>query len=216
MNTAMLERVVYEMNRRGMTVDISHIFKATALEIVERSRGPVVVSCVAAQCGSDVTDEQLAVVRRRNGIVQLLMGCSLMAAADDAVRDYVDDLDRAVARVGVAHVAVGFEHHANDAVVSEVFAVIAELERWGYSQRGIQQLWHENLDRVRCDVERAAEQSHPAAGRQRQRPSTWISHLYPSPALNLSRRAVGTVVTGGRAQGVPEVGGTPTSITLQC
>ncbi len=70
------DRVVAEMNRVGMMVDVSHISKAAMLEAIKVSKAPVIGSHSSTRAFADVPrnmdDEQLRALKANGGVVQMV------------------------------------------------------------------------------------------------------------------------------------------------
>ncbi len=68
------ERVVVEMNRLGMMVDVSHISKKAALQAMRVSRAPVIASHSGTRALADVPrnldDETLLALKENGGVIQ--------------------------------------------------------------------------------------------------------------------------------------------------
>jgi membrane dipeptidase len=68
------ERVVAEMNRLGIMVDVSHISKAAALDAMRVSRAPVIASHSSTRAIADhprnMDDETLRALQRNGGVMQ--------------------------------------------------------------------------------------------------------------------------------------------------
>ena len=102
--------VVREMNRLGMMVDISHVADKTFWDVLLVSQAPVIASHSSARALTDIprnmTDEMLAEVGKRGGVVMINFGSSFVntkyvkpspetqAKIDEARRTYANDLDR--------------------------------------------------------------------------------------------------------------------------
>ncbi len=69
-------RVIEEMNRLGMMVDVSHISKAAMLEAARLSRAPVIASHSSVRALADVPrnmdDEQLLALKANGGVIQMV------------------------------------------------------------------------------------------------------------------------------------------------
>ena len=67
-------KAVYEMNRLGMMIDISHISKEAMLQIIGYSKAPVIASHSSARALCDhsrnLDDEQLKLLKENGGVVQ--------------------------------------------------------------------------------------------------------------------------------------------------
>lgn len=68
------EAAVDELNRLGIMVDVSHAAKSTMMQIVERSRGPIIASHSSIRAMADhprnLDDEQLRAIRDNGGVAQ--------------------------------------------------------------------------------------------------------------------------------------------------
>jgi membrane dipeptidase len=68
------ERVIAEMNRLGMLVDVSHTSKATMLDAARLSRAPIIASHSGTRALADVSrnmdDEQLLALKENGGVIQ--------------------------------------------------------------------------------------------------------------------------------------------------
>ncbi len=69
------KKIVLEMNRLGMLVDISHVADKTFFDVMEVSKAPVIASHSSARALTDhprnMTDDMLRAVAKNNGVVQV-------------------------------------------------------------------------------------------------------------------------------------------------
>jgi membrane dipeptidase len=81
--TAFGRRVVREMNRLGMMVDVSHVADKTFRDVIETSKAPVFASHSSARAVSDIprnmSDEMIQAVARKGGVVQINFGCDFVS-----------------------------------------------------------------------------------------------------------------------------------------
>ncbi|MGZ4788423.1 MAG: membrane dipeptidase, partial [Terriglobales bacterium] len=79
--------VVYEMNKLGMMVDISHVSDKTFYDAIEISKAPVIASHSSARALTDVprnmTDDMLRAVTKNGGVVQVNFNCGFIARDPD-------------------------------------------------------------------------------------------------------------------------------------
>ena len=158
---------VTELNRLGMLVDVSHVSKAGMLQAAALSTTPVVAthSCIRALCDHprNLDDEQLDVIGSTGGVVQITAVSAFLKpkAKPEAVTvaDFVDHIDYAVRRIGLAHVGISSDFDGggyfvgwNDA--GESLNLTAELARRGYGRDEIAALWGGNFLRVLRQAER--------------------------------------------------------------
>ena len=108
------QQAIYEMNRLGIVIDLSHVGHQTSLDAIEVSRDPVVFS----HCGvkalnphkRNLTDEQIRAVAAKGGMVGLCPH-SVMCMKDRGTRptadDFIDQIKHVADLVGEDHVGIG-------------------------------------------------------------------------------------------------------------
>ncbi len=198
-------------NDLGILIDLAHAAEATIMEVVERSRAPVVSTHHALKAFVDIprnmSDAELEAIAATGGVVQIVALDSFVRPVPDARRaalralaaewgiwgpvqvrdlpeekrpvymaqraaidaqwppgdldDVIDQIDHAVARVGIDHVGLASDFDGGGGVTGwqgaeESPAVTAALQRRGYSEAQIAQLWGGNFLRVMREVEAAA------------------------------------------------------------
>jgi membrane dipeptidase len=161
---------IAEMNRLGMLVDVSHVSKASMMQAAAVSRTPVVAthSCIHALCAvpRNLDDEQLDMLRDTGGLVQITAVSGFVRAQGKpdqvSVADYMNHLDYAVRRCGVAHVGISSDFDGGGQLVdwrdaSQSGNLTAELVRRGYSEADIAALWGGNFLRLLARAEVVAE-----------------------------------------------------------
>jgi membrane dipeptidase len=149
------------MNRLGMMVDVSHTSKAAMLQAIEVSRTPVVAthSSIRALCDHprNLDDEQLDALAASGGVVQVTLVSFFLKAGkketEVTLGDFIDHIDYAVQRMGIAHVGIGSDFDGGGGVVGwrdagESANVTAELLRRGYDRPAIAALWGGNFLRL--------------------------------------------------------------------
>jgi len=102
------------MNRVGMLVDVAHTGHRTAMETIETSTKPVVVSHCNIwalhphpRC---VKDELIHAVASKNGVLGIT-GLGIFLGGNDALVDrYVARIDYLVESVGPEHVGIGLDY----------------------------------------------------------------------------------------------------------
>ncbi len=112
--TADGRQAVQEMNRLGITVDISHVGERSSLEAVAYSTKPVIASHsnvrAVAPSVRNLSGELMRDLAAGGGVMGI-SPFSAMCAKTSGVRptlaDYVDMIDAAVEAIGIAHVGIG-------------------------------------------------------------------------------------------------------------
>jgi membrane dipeptidase len=152
---------ISRMNDLGMMVDVSHVSKAAMLQAARYSRSPVIAthSCIRALCDHprNLDDEQLDTLAATGGVVQVTLVSFFLKAGkketEVTLGDFVDHIDYAIKRIGIAHVGIGSDFDGGGGVVGwknagESQAVTAELLRRGYNHTAIASLWGSNFLRL--------------------------------------------------------------------
>ncbi|CAH0206581.1 dipeptidase [Roseomonas sp. CECT 9278] len=162
---------IAEMNRVGLLVDVSHSAKSTMMQAAELSRAPIAAthSCCRALCDHprNLDDEQLDMLRATGGLVQITALDAFLRAAPPGgrspatVKDMVDHVDYAVARIGIDHVGLSSDFDGGGGIpgwkdASETATLTAELAARGYGAREIALLWSGNFRRLLRQVRRTA------------------------------------------------------------
>ncbi|MBU6499536.1 MAG: dipeptidase [Rhodospirillales bacterium] len=161
---------IAELNRLGMLVDIAHVSKPSMLQAAALSCSPVLSthSCIRALCDNprNLDDEQLDALGAVGGVVQITAVPSFLVAGGKAesvtVADYVNHIDYAVRRIGLAHVGISSDFDGGGGFAgwhdaSQSAALTAELVRRGYDEAAIAALWGGNFLRLLARAEALAE-----------------------------------------------------------
>ena len=160
-------RVVLEMNRVGMMVDLSHASEKSFYDALEISRQPVVCShsSCKALCNHprNLTDEQLRALAAKGGVVQVTMYKGFLVEEGEAtIIDFIRHLEHAVSVAGIDHVGIGSDFDGDGCVTgcadaSQLRNITCELLRRGYSPSDIEKLWGANWLRVMTQVQRCGK-----------------------------------------------------------
>lgn len=164
-------KMVAELNRWGIMVDVSHPSKQSMMQTVALSRAPIIASHSAVRSLCDhsrnMDDEQLRALARSGGVIQVVAFSSYLkckapgdsAAPRATVRDFADHIDYAVKLIGIDHVGIASDFDGGGGVdgwsnATETGNVTLELVRRGYTEEQITKMWSGNLLRVMEVVER--------------------------------------------------------------
>ncbi len=96
------QKAVDEMNKLGILIDLSHLSREASLQILERSKAPVIASHSSARALCDhsrnLDDEQLERIRANGGVVQTVaFSAYLNTEKNEAHSAFMRDLYRQVA-----------------------------------------------------------------------------------------------------------------------
>lgn len=105
--------VIREMNRVGMTIDVSHTGYRTSIEAMERSGKPVIFSHSNSRAlkahGRNITDDQIKACAATGGVVGAV-GINLFMGSDGPdVGRYADHIDHLIDTAGPDHVGIGLD-----------------------------------------------------------------------------------------------------------
>lgn len=160
-------KVVAEMNRVGMLIDLSHAAESTFYAALRASTQPVVCSHSSCRALCDharnLTDEQLRALAANGGVAQITMyGGFLRKEGEATLDDFMQHLLHAIEVAGIDHVGIGTDFDGDGAIrgcssASQLRNVTRELLRRGFSLHDIEKIWGGNWLRVMRRVQRMAD-----------------------------------------------------------
>lgn len=152
------EKVVQEMNRLGIMVDMSHAAESSFYDVLEVSQKPIVCSHSSARalCNHprNLTDEQMKALAQKGGVAQVTMYNGFLRTDGQAtILDAVEHLNHMVNIMGIEHVGIGTDFDGDGGVpgmanASEIINFTRRLLRERYSEEQIQMIWGGNFLRV--------------------------------------------------------------------
>ncbi|MBQ4063827.1 MAG: gamma-glutamyl-gamma-aminobutyrate hydrolase family protein [Bacteroidaceae bacterium] len=160
-------KVVAEMNRVGMLIDLSHAAESTFYAVLRASTQPVVCSHSSCRALCDharnLTDEQLRALAANGGVAQITMYSGFLRKEGEAtLDDFMQHLLHAIEVAGIDHVGIGTDFDGDGAITgcssaSQLRNVTRELLRRGFSLHDIEKIWGGNWLRVMRRVQRMAD-----------------------------------------------------------
>ncbi|XP_073911557.1 dipeptidase 1 [Castor canadensis] len=166
------QRVVKEMNRLGIMIDLAHVSVNTMKAALQLSKAPVIFSHSSAYSlcpsGRNVPDDVLQLVKDTGSLVMVNFYTDFVSCTKEAslsqVADHLDHIKKvAGARAvglggdydGVERLPVGLED------VSKYPDLIAELLRRNWTEVEVRGVLSDNLLRVFSEVEKASNHLQP-------------------------------------------------------
>ncbi len=131
-------RVVEELNRVGILVDVSHVSKQTMLDALNHSRAPIIASHSSVNGvfvhPRNLDDEQLLAIKENGGVVQIVAFDNYLneGRGTASVNELLDHIDYTVNLIGVEHVGISSDFGGGGGIAGwsnadETFNVTLEL-----------------------------------------------------------------------------------------
>lgn len=162
------KKVIAEMNRLGIMIDVSHAGEKTFWDVIELSTQPIIAShsSVQALCYHDrnLTDKQMAAIAKNGGVVQICLVDLFINKnrAKASVMDAIKHIDHAVRVAGIDHVGIASDFDGGGGLIgcngsNDMINITVKLIERGYSDEDIAKLWGGNFLRVMDKVQKMAE-----------------------------------------------------------
>ena len=151
-------KVIEEMNRLGMIIDVSHLNEEGFWEVLSLSKGPVIAShsnCRAVcEHSRNLSDEQIKALAKKGGVMGITFVPEFLRGEQSSLEDVLDHIEHAVNVGGEDCVGIGSDFDGTDHLPSGLRdcrdinrLVIGLLER-GYSEVVIEKILGINFLRV--------------------------------------------------------------------
>ncbi len=157
------EKVIHEMNRYGLMVDLSHANERSFYDALDMSKTPIVCSHSNCRALCDVprnlTDDQLRALARKGGVAHVTLYNGFLRKEGQAtVLDAIDHLEHAIKIMGIDHVGLGTDFDGGGGIAgladsSELINFTLALLRRKYNERDIQKIWGGNWVRLMAQVQ---------------------------------------------------------------
>jgi len=169
-------KVVTEMNRLGMMVDVSHISDQAFWEVLKVSRAPVIAShsCCRSICDSprNLTDKMIRKLAEKGGVIQINFFSAFLdpdyrqkaAPPPPEIDILIEHIDHVVKLVGIDYVGLGSDFDGATSYprgledISGFPLITYHLLKRGYQPMDIKKILGGNLLRVFKQVEKTSAQ----------------------------------------------------------
>lgn len=157
-------KVIEEMNRLGMLIDVSHLSETGFWDVVKRSKTAIVAyhSNCYALCPHlrNLKDEQIKALGDKDGVIGITFVPNFLTQEKrkTTVKDVVKHIDYLVEKVGVDCVGLGSDFDGTGGLplglegVDKVPNITGELLDRGYKEKDIKKILGENFLRVFNEV----------------------------------------------------------------
>ena len=152
-------KVVKEMNRLGMMVDVSHASTKTLYDVIEVSEKPVFASHSSAwnlkNHNRNLKDHEMKAIADKGGLIQVAIGRFFLSEEPRdsiSVKHIADHVDYIKNIVGIEHVGLGTDYDGGGWVrdmqnASQMKNLTIELLRRGYTESDLELFWGGNFIR---------------------------------------------------------------------
>ena len=149
------KKVIREMNKLGIMVDLSHASEKSFYDALEISQQPIVCSHSSCRALCDhprnLTDDQMRALAKKGGIMQITLYTGFLRSDGEAtMEDVMAHLEHAIEVMGIDHVGIGTDFDGDGGVrglanASELLNLTRQLMARGYSDDDIQKIWGGNF-----------------------------------------------------------------------
>ena len=157
-------KVIGEMNRLGVMVDLSHAHEKSFWDAMNISATPIVCSHSSCRALCDhprnLTDSQMKALADKGGVCQITIYHGFLRTEGEAtVRDVLEHLDHAVKVMGIDHVGIGTDFDGDGGVrgmasSADFVNFTRMLMAKRYNEKDIQAILGGNFLRVMTDIQK--------------------------------------------------------------
>lgn len=160
------KKVILEMNRLGIVVDVSHMAESTFWDAVKTSKSPIIASHSGVNSikkhNRNLDNKQLKALGKSGGVMNIVFYPGFLRNGNVYVSDVVDHIDYVVKLIGMNHVGIGSDFDGarmpkNLKDSSEMYKIRQELLKRKYSPEDIDKIFGKNMLRVLKRVEEDAD-----------------------------------------------------------
>lgn len=181
------KKVIEEMNRVGMMVDLSHAGEESFYDALQISKTPIVCSHSSAHALCDhprnLTDDQMRALAQAGGVAQVTLyhgflvkdsvdynpqnvlrsfATNTKGVTEATILDAIEHLNHMVNVMGIEHVGIGTDFDGDGGIrgcasASELINFTRRLLRERYTEEQIQMIWGGNFLRVMKEVQAASQ-----------------------------------------------------------
>lgn len=163
------KKVVAEMNRLGIVIDLSHASDATFWDVINLSEAPVLASHSSSRaiynCDRNLSDDQLRAIAETGGVAQACLVDEFLTANPKSsnIEDFINHLCHMINVAGIDHVGIGSDFDGGAGVKgcngdNDLIQITMRLIERGFSDEDIAKIWGRNFLRVLSNVQKYASE----------------------------------------------------------
>ena len=157
-------KIIEEMNKLGMIIDVSHLSEAGFWDVIKFSKSPIIAS--HSNCFNvcshwrNLKDEQIKAVADKNGVIGITYVPAFLTKDERKaiIEDVVRHIDYIVKKVGIDYVGLGSDFDGVENLpldlegIEKIPNITAELLKQGYKEEYIRKILGGNFLRVFKEV----------------------------------------------------------------
>jgi membrane dipeptidase len=157
-------KVITEMNRLGILIDVSHLSEAGFWDVIKRSEAPIVAS--HSNCYTlcphlrNLRDNQIKALADKRGVIGITFVPKFLTQENrkPTIEDIIKHIDYLVEKVGVNYVGLGSDFDGTENLplglegAHKIPNITATLTNHGYREEDIKKILGENFLRVFKEV----------------------------------------------------------------
>jgi len=157
-------KIIEEMNKLGMIIDVSHLSEAGFWDVIKFSKSPIIAS--HSNCFNvcshwrNLKDEQIKAVADKNGVIGITYVPAFLTKDERkaTIEDVVRNIDYIVKKVGIDYVGLGSDFDGVENLpldlegIEKIPNITAELLKQGYKEEYIRKILGGNFLRVFKEV----------------------------------------------------------------
>ncbi|MDR7871450.1 MAG: dipeptidase [Tissierellaceae bacterium] len=165
--TKLGEKVIEEMNKLGILIDVSHLAEETFWDVIKVSKSPLIASHSGVynlrNHQRNLKDDQLLAIKENSGVVSVVLFPNFLSDKDEVyIKDFVDHIDYIVNLIGIDHVGIGSDFDGAEMPLdlkdaSEMYKITEELIVRGYIEEDIEKILGKNILRVLNEAQKIGE-----------------------------------------------------------
>ncbi len=163
------KKVIAEMNRSGILIDLSHASDATFWDVMNLSEVPVFASHSSSRaiynCDRNLSDEQLRAIAETGGVAQACLVDEFLTSNPKSsnIEDFMNHLCHMIDVAGIDHVGIGSDFDGGAGVKgcngdNDLIQITMRLIERGFSDEDIAKIWGGNFLRVLSNAQKYASE----------------------------------------------------------
>ncbi|MBQ2839493.1 MAG: membrane dipeptidase [Muribaculaceae bacterium] len=163
------KKVIAEMNRLGILIDLSHASDATFWDVMNLSEVPVFASHSSSRaiynCDRNLSDEQLRAIAETGGVAQACLVDEFLTSNPKSsnIEDFMNHLCHIIDVAGIDHVGIGSDFDGGAGVKgcngdNDLIQITMRLIERGFSDEDIAKIWGGNFLRVLSNAQKYASE----------------------------------------------------------